>query len=75
MLLSEDDAKKVAKMMENQISGLSRERKQAARQERADQERAQVRTSTLEEFKAVFRIRDILVWIRIHPDPRIHASD
>jgi hypothetical protein len=48
MLLSEDDAKKVAKMMENQISGLSRERKQAARQERADQERAQVRTSTLQ---------------------------
>jgi hypothetical protein len=42
MLLSEDDAKKVAKMMENQISGLSRERKQAARQERADQEQAQV---------------------------------
>jgi hypothetical protein len=42
MLLSEDDAKKVAKMMENQISGLNRERKQAARQERADQELAQV---------------------------------
>jgi hypothetical protein len=53
MLLSEDDAKKVAKMMENQISGLSRERKQAARQERADQERAQVCTSTLQSFKAV----------------------
>lgn len=42
MLLSEDDAKKVAKMMENQISGLNRERKQAARQEAADQELAQV---------------------------------
>jgi hypothetical protein len=48
MLLSEDDAKKVAKMMENQISGLNRERKQAARQERADQELPQVQyTSTV----------------------------
>jgi hypothetical protein len=61
MLLSEDDAKKVAKMMENQISGLSRERKQAARQERADQERAQVSPVQWIGFKAVFRIRDILV--------------